>query len=52
MIFVNDRIYMKDRPSCLFLTEFEGRTVGYRPSFLHSKLWPECEALNLQSAKQ
>ena len=48
MIFVNGRIYLKGRPSCLFLTEFEDRTVGYRPSFLHSKLWPEYEAVNLQ----
>lgn len=29
----------------LLLTQLEGRTVNFRPSFLHFNLWPEREAL-------
>ena len=28
----------------LLLTEFEGRTVSYGPSFFLLDLWPKCEA--------
>ena len=37
-------ITLKTPNTYLLLTEFEGRTVSYGPSFFLLDLWPNCEA--------